>query len=76
MVSEIVCCHTEVQLPPTMPPRPIGDLSNDDYVAQVLANEARDNSKKYALEGLGAYMPKKFVPSFVIKSVLGVLMNG
>ena len=45
-----------------MPPRPggaIGDLSNDDYVAQVLANEARDNSAKYTSEGLGAYMPKK-----------------
>ena len=45
-----------------MPPRPggsIGDLSNDDYVAQVLASEARDNSVKYTSEGLGAYMPKK-----------------
>lgn len=42
-----------------MPPRAIGDLSDDDYVAQVLANEARDNSIKYSSEGLGAYMPKK-----------------
>lgn len=50
-----------------MPPRPgaIGDLSDDDYVAQVLATEARDNSKRYALEGLGAYMPKKFVVFFL-----------
>ncbi len=39
--------------------RDFGDLSDDDYVAQVLANEARDNSKKYSSEGLGAYMPKK-----------------
>lgn len=45
-----------------MPPRPggaMGDLSNDDYVAQVLASEARDNSVKYTSEGLGAYIPKK-----------------
>lgn len=45
-----------------MPPRPggaMGDLSNDDYVAQVLASEARDNSEKYTSEGLGAYMPRK-----------------
>lgn len=42
-----------------MPPRAIDDLSDDDYVAQVLASEARDNSKKYSSEGLGAYMPKK-----------------
>lgn len=40
-------------------PRGFGDLSDDDYVAQVLANEARDNSVKYSSEGLGAYMPKK-----------------
>ena len=45
-----------------MPPRPggaMGDLSNDDYVAEVLAGEVRDNSVKYTSEGLGAYIPKK-----------------
>lgn len=47
----------------TMPPRrgAIGDLSDDDYVARVLAKEAQDNTLKYTSEGLGAYMPKKFV---------------
>ncbi|OJJ34140.1 hypothetical protein ASPWEDRAFT_157674 [Aspergillus wentii DTO 134E9] len=45
-----------------MPPnygRAIGDPSDDDYVAQVLANEARDSSIKYSTEGLGAYVPKR-----------------
>ncbi|KAJ5692342.1 hypothetical protein N7462_001765 [Penicillium macrosclerotiorum] len=32
---------------------------DDDYVAQVLANEARDSSQKYSTEGLGAYLPRK-----------------
>lgn len=36
-----------------------GDLSSDDYVAQVLAREARDNSVKYSSQGLEAYMPKR-----------------
>ncbi|RHZ47995.1 uncharacterized protein CDV56_101538 [Aspergillus thermomutatus] len=33
------------------------ELSND-YVAQVLAKEARDSSMKYSAQGLGAYLPK------------------
>ncbi|KAJ5918267.1 hypothetical protein N7454_010642 [Penicillium verhagenii] len=32
---------------------------DDDYVAQVLAKEARDSSQKYSTEGVGAYMPRK-----------------
>ncbi|KAJ5712289.1 hypothetical protein N7493_008757 [Penicillium malachiteum] len=32
---------------------------DDDYVARVLAKEARDSSQKYSTEGLGAYMPKR-----------------
>ncbi|KAJ5718703.1 hypothetical protein N7488_004349 [Penicillium malachiteum] len=32
---------------------------DDDYVARVLAKEARDSSQKYTTEGLGAYMPKR-----------------
>lgn len=43
-----------------------GDLSSDDYVAQVLAREARDNSLKYSTQGLEAYMPKRCVSSFFI----------
>ncbi|KAI9041385.1 uncharacterized protein KD926_006961 [Aspergillus affinis] len=42
-----------------MPPNAIGDVNNDDYVAQVLAGEARDSSLKYSVQGLGAYMPKR-----------------
>ncbi|PIG83724.1 hypothetical protein AARAC_007565, partial [Aspergillus arachidicola] len=44
-----------------MPPntgRANGSLDDDDYVAQVLANEARDSSLKYSTLGMGAYMPK------------------
>ncbi|KOC08980.1 hypothetical protein AFLA70_415g001150 [Aspergillus flavus AF70] len=45
-----------------MPPhtgRANGSLDDDDYVAQVLANEARDSSLKYSALGMGAYMPKR-----------------
>ncbi|KAL5358115.1 hypothetical protein BJX96DRAFT_145939 [Aspergillus floccosus] len=45
-------------MPPNMGSA-IGDLSNDDYVAQVLAREARDSSLKYSAQGMGAYMPKR-----------------
>ncbi|GFF27346.1 hypothetical protein IFM46972_02046 [Aspergillus udagawae] len=34
------------------------ELSND-YVAQVLAQEARDSSMKYSAQGLGAYLPRR-----------------
>ncbi|KAL2868416.1 uncharacterized protein BJX67DRAFT_350728 [Aspergillus lucknowensis] len=45
-----------------MPPsrgKAIGDPNDDDYVAQVLANEARDSSLKYSSLGMGAYMPRR-----------------
>ncbi|GLB09199.1 hypothetical protein AtubIFM57258_005111 [Aspergillus tubingensis] len=45
-----------------MPPntgKAIGDPSDDAYVAQVLAREARDSSLKYSAHGLEAYMPKR-----------------
>ncbi|KAE8374427.1 hypothetical protein BDV26DRAFT_270030 [Aspergillus bertholletiae] len=45
-----------------MPPntgRANGNLDDDDYVAQVLANEAKDSSLKYSALGMGAYMPKR-----------------
>ncbi|BDD63400.1 hypothetical protein MAP00_008295 [Monascus purpureus] len=45
-----------------MPPilgESIGDLSDDDYVARLLAREARDSSLKYSSQGLEAYMPKR-----------------
>ncbi|KAJ5998919.1 hypothetical protein N7451_006729 [Penicillium sp. IBT 35674x] len=32
---------------------------DDDYVAEILAKEARDSSQKYSTEGLGAYVPRK-----------------
>jgi hypothetical protein len=34
---------------------------DDDFVAEVLAKEARENSQKYSAEGLSAYMPRKLV---------------
>ncbi|KAL2831162.1 hypothetical protein BDW59DRAFT_140562 [Aspergillus cavernicola] len=37
----------------------IGDPHNDDYVAQVLANEARDSSLKYSAVGTEAYIPRR-----------------
>ncbi|GKZ36914.1 hypothetical protein AbraIFM66950_008178 [Aspergillus brasiliensis] len=45
-----------------MPPstgKAIGDPSDDAYVAQVLAREARDSSLEYSAHGLEAYMPKR-----------------
>ncbi|KAJ5162195.1 hypothetical protein N7492_007587 [Penicillium capsulatum] len=39
---------------------------DDDYVAQVIAKEARDSSQKYASEGLGAYMPVRKCAQFHI----------
>jgi hypothetical protein len=45
-----------------MPPglgKGIGDPNNDDYVAQVLAKEARDSSIKYSALGMNAYMPSR-----------------
>ena len=38
-----------------------GNPDDDDYVAQVLANEARDSSLKYSALGMGAYMPKRLL---------------
>ncbi|KAL4781816.1 hypothetical protein BJX76DRAFT_334516 [Aspergillus varians] len=45
-----------------MPPglgKAIGDPDNDDYVAQVLAKEARDSSMKYSVLGMEAYKPTR-----------------
>ncbi|PWY67257.1 hypothetical protein BO94DRAFT_528295 [Aspergillus sclerotioniger CBS 115572] len=45
-----------------MPPntaKAIDDPSDDAYVAQVLAREARDSSLKYSAHGLEAYMPRR-----------------
>ncbi|CEL07855.1 hypothetical protein ASPCAL11009 [Aspergillus calidoustus] len=45
-----------------MPPglgKAIGDPANDDYVAQVLADEARNSSLKYPSLGTQAYMTRR-----------------
>jgi hypothetical protein len=45
-----------------MPPntgRANDNVDDDDYVARVLASEARDSSVKYSALGMGAYMPKR-----------------
>lgn len=48
-----------------MPPNlgeAIDDLtSNDDYVAQLLAKDARESSIKYSALGMQAYMPRRYV---------------
>jgi hypothetical protein len=42
---------------------------DDDYVAQLLAKEAKESSIKYSTQGLSALMPSKFV-SLVCHSCL------
>ncbi|KAL4991496.1 hypothetical protein BDW68DRAFT_152111 [Aspergillus falconensis] len=37
----------------------IGDPNDDDYVAQILAEEAQDSSMKYSALGMEAYMPAR-----------------
>lgn len=62
-----ICCayeqHTFVLCFPLtpLPATRLNDIMDDDYVAQVLAKEARDNSQKYSAEGLGAFLPRKYV---------------
>lgn len=36
---------------------------DDDYVAQLLAKEAKESSIKYASQGMSAFMPSRFVCS-------------
>lgn len=43
---------------------PLGEViddptANDDYVAQLLASEAKDKSLKYSSIGLQAYLPRR-----------------
>lgn len=43
---------------------PLGDViddptSNDEYVAQLLASEAKEKSLKYSALGLKAYLPRR-----------------
>lgn len=33
--------------------------TNDEYVAQLLASEAKDTSLKYSALGLDAYLPRR-----------------
>jgi hypothetical protein len=38
---------------------------DDEYVAQLLAKEAKESSIKYSTQGLSALMPSKFVCSHI-----------
>lgn len=38
---------------------PSNDTLSDDYVASVLAKNAKDRSIKYSAYGLGALLPKR-----------------
>lgn len=46
-----------------MPPKDTHDISgrlnDDDYVAQLLAQDAKKSSLKYSDLGMQAYMPKR-----------------
>ena len=35
------------------------DIDNDDYVANLLAKDARESSMKYSSMGMSAFMPLK-----------------
>jgi hypothetical protein len=41
----------------------VDPTSNDDYVAQILANDARDSSLKYSTLGMEAYLPQRYITS-------------
>ena len=49
-------CSESLGIMPTM-----DDLS-DDTVARILSNEAKKSSSRYSLDGLQAFLPKRFVP--------------
>ena len=36
-----------------------GDINDDEYVARLLAKDARESSIKYSAVGLPAYYPKR-----------------
>lgn len=47
-----------------MPPKGSHDINgrsndDDDYVAQLLAQDAKKSSQKYSAVGMQAYMPKR-----------------
>ena len=42
---------------------PSDDKLSDDYVATLLAKDAKDRSIKYSSYGLGAFLPKRYVNS-------------
>lgn len=39
----------------------VGDDLTDDYVAKLLAKDARESSLKYSDLGMGAFIPSKWV---------------
>lgn len=59
-----------------MPPlgEAIDDPTNsDDYVAQLLAKDARDSSLKYSALGMQAYMPRRY--SALLQTSCGVMIS-
>ena len=37
------------------------DIPSDDYVAQLMVQEAKASTSKYSKYGLGAFLPKRYV---------------
>ena len=44
---------------------PLNEKFSDDYVASLLAKDAKDRSIKYSSYGLGALLPKRYAISSV-----------
>lgn len=48
---------------PAIMPSNTGEMNDElsnNYVAEVLAKEARDSSMKYSAQGMGAYLPRRY----------------
>lgn len=43
---------------------PAGNIDDDDYVANLLKEEAKESAKRYELVGVDAFKPKRCVISF------------
>ena len=51
------------------------DHNNDDYVAKLLAEEAKRSSQRYASAGLQALLPKRYVDSLCDARHLLILLQ-
>jgi len=47
-----------------------GDLDDDKYIAELLAEDARKSSLRYAAVGMSALLPKRYVAPDLIQAPL------